>query len=94
MAGSEIYSLTLAAKLLSPRLKYTEMQITCDGVSRSVKTPLVLVSNQASLGGDFKTAPHTQNSDGTFNVSCFYSRKAPKFYTSVSGHEAGQRFGE
>lgn len=88
--GSEIYSLTLALQLLAPRLKRLRVRIEVDNLECEIDTPLILVSNQPCLGGDFKSAPFTRNDDGTFNVAYFKHQQRHKFIAALLAIKQGR----
>jgi len=87
--GSEIYSATLAAKLLSPQLKRINLRVNCLGRTLELQTPLVLVSNQPKLGGDFVSAPDTKNDDGLFNIGIFAHKSRTQFIKALLALKQG-----
>ena len=67
-----VYTGVLSAHLLSNKINYRHLLLTdSSGQEREVRTPLLLVNNQAKLGGSFSVAPETHNDDGRFNVLLF-----------------------
>jgi diacylglycerol kinase (ATP) len=71
LSGKSIYSLFLAKKLLNKEIKSYKFKISSENFNEILISPLILINNQPTLGGDFKVAPLTDHQDGTFNVTIF-----------------------
>ena len=69
LAGSRIYDFVLLNEVTHWDHSNWKVQIDVPGKTRFVtQAPFILVNNQPSLGGSFRPAPFTNNTDGTFNV--------------------------
>ncbi len=67
-----VYTGVLSSRLIANRINYYDLQLTdSEGKKREVRSPLLLINNQAKLGGSFSVAPSTRNDDGQFNVLLF-----------------------
>ncbi|MGZ3787806.1 MAG: diacylglycerol/lipid kinase family protein [Bacteriovorax sp.] len=71
LSGKSVYSIFLAKKLLNREIKSYQFKISSSEYNETVLSPLILISNQPALGGDFIVAPNTNHQDGTFNVTIF-----------------------
>lgn len=72
--GKETYSLVYAQKMLAKPFSAKKIFIESKDsplLDPRVASPLVLINNQAVIGGKFKVAPDTRNDDGKFNVTSF-----------------------
>ena len=69
MSGKNIYSIFAAKKLLNKEIRNYKFKLSSDQFNEVIETPLILINNQPVLGGSFEVAPHTNHSDGTFNVT-------------------------
>ncbi|MEX0798219.1 MAG: diacylglycerol kinase family protein [Bacteriovoracaceae bacterium] len=72
--GSNIYPLIFTKEMVFGKMKFYNLHLECQDLpllNPLVKTPLVLVNNQSTLGGRFHVAPQTKNTDGKFNVTIF-----------------------
>ncbi len=71
--GSFIYSIFIAKEMIG-EMKISTYQIDSPDfskVDKKVKAPIIMVNNQARIGGKFLVAPNTKNNDGYFNVLIF-----------------------
>jgi diacylglycerol kinase family enzyme len=80
---SKMYSLILGYEILIPDLKLYELSIESKEFTGNIRSPLLLINNQAALGGEFKVASQTRNNDGTFNVSAFLHTNKKDFLKAV-----------
>jgi len=88
--NEQIYSLTLASELLSPRMSRLKLELeTSDGI-HEVETYQTLINNQPQLGGSFTVAPWTSNRDGHFNVTVFRHGSRLDFMTTALRVRMGQ----
>lgn len=71
LSGKSVYSLFLAKKLLNREIKSYRFKIESKNYNEVVLSPLILISNQPCVGGDFVVAPKTHHQDGSFNISIF-----------------------
>ncbi len=70
--GSKIYEAMLVRELLRWEQAKWEIQVEAKNQDRqSTRAPMILVNNQATIGGNFMPAPLTLNHDGKFNVFLF-----------------------
>ena len=70
-SGKSVYSIFLAKKLLNREIKNYKFKIQSEEFSDTFFSPLILVNNQPSLGGDFIVAPNTNHMDGKVNITIF-----------------------
>jgi len=70
-SGNKIYSLFLGFEIVGHTLRYYNLKLKSPDFNDQVKAVAILVNNQSTLAGSFVVAPHTNNSDGKFNVSIF-----------------------
>ena len=75
LSGKSIYSLFLAKKLLNKEIKSYKFKIESAEFSEELESPLILVNNQPSLGGQFMVAPKTNHQDGRVNITIFKHKK-------------------
>lgn len=67
--GPGVYSLMVAEALRTWDQNGWELEFEVPGeASFSTKAPIVLISNQPSIGNNFLPAPFTSNTDGTVNL--------------------------
>ncbi len=67
-----VYTGVLTAHLTAMKIQRHHVRLQlANGETHEINTPLLLVNNQAKLGGSFSVAPETHNDDGTFNVLYF-----------------------
>ncbi|HXH31164.1 MAG TPA: diacylglycerol kinase family protein [Bacteriovoracaceae bacterium] len=72
--GKETYSLVYAQQLLAKAFATHSLFVESKDLplmDPRITTPLVLINNQEFIGGKFRVAPHTRNTDGKFNVAIF-----------------------
>jgi diacylglycerol kinase (ATP) len=72
--GSNIYTTIFAKEMLLRPFKTYRLILESSEFQLSgneIVAPLVLISNQAKLGGKFHVAPQTVNDDGRYNVAVF-----------------------
>ena len=69
LTGKKIYAFFFAKEFLSPRFKRYHLELDCHEFKGKIKTAALFINNQPTLGGVFKVAPETKNSDGKFNVT-------------------------
>lgn len=69
LTGKRIYALFFAREFLTPIFKLYHLELDSKEFKGKIKTAALLINNQPTLGGIFKIAPKTKNSDGKFNVS-------------------------
>jgi diacylglycerol kinase family enzyme len=73
ISGSKVYPMFFATEFITG-LKTHRVHIEsphCPLMSKIVETPLLMINNQESIGGNFSIAPLTKNNDGMFNVTIF-----------------------
>lgn len=73
LTGSKIYPLYFGKEMLGPIKKY-RLHIESDDypyLSKEVSAAIIMINNQAKIGGNFLIAPETKNNDGKFNVTIF-----------------------
>lgn len=69
LSGKNVYSIFVAKKLLNKEITNFTFKVESHEFSDILESPLILINNQPVLGGSFEVAPHTNHSDGTFNVT-------------------------
>lgn len=72
--GKETYSLVYAQHMLGRSFKTRRLFIESPDsplLDGRIDSALVLVNNQALIGGKFNVAPHTRNDDGKINITLF-----------------------
>jgi diacylglycerol kinase family enzyme len=75
--GKETYSLVYAQHMLGRSFKTRRLFIESPDsplLDGRIDSALVLVNNQAMIGGKFNVAPFTRNDDGKINVTLFLHR--------------------
>jgi diacylglycerol kinase family enzyme len=72
--GKELYQLFLIKEFVFPAEHIRRLRLEFDDEVMDVETALIMVNNQAVVGGSFQIAPQTKNDDGTFCVSIFTDR--------------------
>jgi len=70
-SGKSIYSIFLAKKLLNLKISAHKYKIESREFSEIFISPLILINNQPSLGGNFTVAPNTNHQDGRVNITIF-----------------------
>jgi diacylglycerol kinase (ATP) len=90
--GASVYPSVLLKELLFD-LKEYKIHIESPDFPRLdkiVNTPMIMVNNQAMVGGDFLIAPKTKNNDGKFNVTIFTHKNKMSLLNCIkqlsSGH--------
>jgi len=71
--GSKIYPLYFAKEMLTG-LKRFNLHIESSDfplIEKKISASMVMINNQAMIGGNFLIAPQTKNDDGKFNVTVF-----------------------
>jgi len=68
--GRKIYPLFFLREFLTLRFKRYHLELNCKEFQGQIKTAGLFINNQSTIGGFFKIAPETKNTDGKFNV-CF-----------------------
>ncbi len=71
LTGSKIYPLYFGKELLKP-LKTYRFNIQSKDYPKletTIEASIVMINNQAKIGGNFLVAPNTKNDDGKFNVT-------------------------
>ena len=83
--GSDIYGFTLLQHLMTRPFPLHDIRISSPDAPQLdvVTSPLVLVNNQPLLGGKFRVAPDTNNTDGTFNVTVFHHQDKMSFIQCI-----------
>ncbi len=84
--GKDTYGFMLMQHLVTRPLPLYPVRIESPDAPGldEVASPLILVNNQAMLGGKFRVAPNTRNDDGTFNVTVFLHRDKTRFIQTVA----------
>lgn len=74
LLGKQTYPIMFAQKILSEKFQLRNVLLESPDLpllDPRVRTALILINNQAYIGGKFNVAPHTKNNDGKFNVTIF-----------------------
>jgi diacylglycerol kinase (ATP) len=86
LSKGKIYATVLAKKLISLKIKRyslylesTELPFT----NQTIISPLILISNQSTLGSCFNIAPETVNNDGKFNVTILKHKSNYEFIKAI-----------
>lgn len=69
VTGRAIYPFMAASEFLSINYKIYEFYIESEQFTGKVRSPLIMVNNQKTIGQTFEVAPQTKNDDGSFNVT-------------------------
>tara|TARA_B100001971_G_scaffold61895_1_gene56814 strand:+ start:267 stop:1241 length:975 start_codon:yes stop_codon:yes gene_type:complete len=73
LTGSKIYPLYFGKEMIGPIKKY-KLHIESKDfpyLQKEVSAAILMINNQAKIGGNFLIAPETKNNDGKFNVTIF-----------------------
>ncbi len=83
--GSDIYGFTLLQHLMTRPFPLQDIRVSSTDAPELdvVTSPLILVNNQPLLGGKFRVAPETNNTDGTFNVTVFHHQDKMSFIQCI-----------
>jgi diacylglycerol kinase family enzyme len=91
LAGSKIYELILLREVTQWDHSSWEVEIEVPGKTQfETQAPFILINNQPSIGGKFRTAPFTNNSDGTFNILLVKPKEIVKQTRAVLGIRMGR----
>ncbi len=86
--GKELYQLFLVKEFVFPAEHVRRLHLTWDDNratgGREVETALIMINNQAVVGGSFVIAPQTRNDDGRFCVSVFLDQEGPALAKTTS----------
>jgi diacylglycerol kinase family enzyme len=67
----KIYAMVLSYFSLRPQLRYYKLEVNAKEFKAVVETPFVFILNQATVAGDIRLLPDSENSDGLFHVVIF-----------------------
>lgn len=86
VARSHIYALVAIKQLITKRNDQLELLLESDHINQGrmiVKTPIILINNQQTLGRMFVVAPFTKNNDGKFNVTILTHKNIIKLIWAI-----------
>jgi len=82
--GSRVYELGVARELMLWSSSDWRIRVTAPGRDPVVtRSPLILISNQSKIGGNFTSAPFTRNDDGLFNVLIIEPHSLPSVARAI-----------